>query len=293
MPMKSLLLAAATLAALATPAHAIDCRKASTAIEHGICDSQSLKAADAALGQAYGQILKPADGDAEVHAMLVASQKRWLAARDEAFADPKDEHWGDENPWRGKLLNAIRSRTEDLGKKSAADPKQFDLVARVLQQRQFTARFTGGAFAGFATGCEFLPGSRESWADSYGCFGTRSYQNNNRVCSVSEDWATYAVYETRTVADVVDGKLKTVATCSVGGNGDDSACPDADDTSDSGARWNLQPKAGEAGASAAPPALAKIDAEAGGAEDDQPWLRACLTDTGYPAADPTSDGSRK
>jgi uncharacterized protein YecT (DUF1311 family) len=289
MSLKSLLLAAATLTALASPAYAIDCGKASTAIEHAICDTRSLKAADAALGQAYAQILKAADGDAEIHAMLVASQKRWLAARDEAFADPKDEHWDDENPWREKLLQAIRSRTEDLGKKSAADPKQFDLVARALQQRQFAARFTGGPFAGFATGCEFLPGSRESWADHYGCFATRSYQNNNRVCSVSEDWATYSVYETRTVADVVDGKLKTVATCSVGGFGEESACPDGSDTA---ARWNLQPKADESGASAAPSPL-KVDAEAGGAEDDQPWLRACLTDTGYPAADPASDGSRK
>jgi hypothetical protein len=150
-------------------------------------------------------------------------------------------------------------------------------------------RFTGGAFAGFATDCEFLPGSRESWADHYGCFATRSYQNYNRVCSVSEDWATYSVYETRTVADVVDGKLKTVATCSVGGFSGDSACPDGSDTE---ARWNLQPKADKSGASAAPSPL-KVDAEAGGAEDDQPWLRACLTDTGYPAADPASDGSRK
>jgi uncharacterized protein YecT (DUF1311 family) len=297
---KSLLLAAATLAALAAPAYAIDCSKASTVIEHGICGNKGLKAADAALGQAYVQIVKAAGGDAEIRAMLVASQKRWLAARDEAFADPKNEHWDDENSWRGKLLHAIRSRTEALAKRSATDPKQFDLIAGALLQRQFAARFTGGAFAGFETECEFLPGSNQSWADDYGCFGTRTYQNHDRVCSVNEDWATYSVYETRTIADVVGGNLKTIATCSVGGFGGAPDCPDAED---SAARWTLQPKDADAGnpAGGAPDGgsaatdsspLPKIDVEAG-LDDGTPWLNACLTDKGYPPADPAGDGSGK
>jgi len=88
------------------------------------------------------------------------------------------------------------------------------------------------------------------------------------------------------VANVVDGKPKVIATCSVDGVEGDAACPDNGNPSDKSRRWNIQPK------SASPqPSLPKIDAEAG-PDDDAPWLRACLTDGRYPLADPTSDGRR-
>jgi uncharacterized protein YecT (DUF1311 family) len=301
MSLKSLLLAAATLAALASPAHAIDCSKASSAIEHGICGDKGLKAADAALGQAYGQIVKAAAGDAEIHAMLVASQKRWLAARDETFADPKDEHWTDDTPWRGRLLDAIRSRTNALARRSTTDPKQFDLIERAQAQRQFAARLSGGSFAGFETRCDFFPDTPASWADHYECYSTRYYRNADRVCSVGEDWATYRQYQTRSIGRLVDGKLTPVATCDVDGDSD-STCPDASNDSDTKARWNLQPKVDDAGPSTLPPDLSRLDADAAGSmvegepagtKDDEPWLHACLTDSSYPSADPTSDGSRK
>jgi uncharacterized protein YecT (DUF1311 family) len=300
MSLKSLLLAAATLAALASPAYAIDCGKASTAIEHGICGDKDLKAADAALGQAYAQIVKAAAGDAEIHAMLVASQKRWLAARDDTFANPKDDHWTDETPWRGRLLDAIRNRTDDLGRRSATDPKQFDLIERAQAQRQFAAQLTGGTFAGFATDCEFFPDTPGSWADHYECFSTRYYRNNDRVCSAGEDWATYRQYQTRSIAKVVDGKLTPIASCDVNGDSD-STCPDAANDSGTKARWNLQPRVDDT-ASTLPAGLTKLDADAegsmvegepAGTKDDEPWLHACLTDSSYPTADPTSDGSGK
>jgi uncharacterized protein YecT (DUF1311 family) len=288
--MRSLQLAAAALLAFATPAHALDCGKASTRLERAICGDTRLKAADAAMGQAYAGILKDAGGDAEIRAMLVASQRRWVAARDEALGNP--DSWpedADPETWRGKILAAMQDRTDTLNQRDAEDPLQFPLIARAQDQRQFAAQFTGGPFAGFETRCQFFPSRAGSWADYYSCFATSRYQNNDRVCSVDQDWATYGVTETRSVADVVDGKLKPVASCAVDG-ASDSTCPDIANPRNPEARWNLQPK-GEA--TAAPsPALAKLDAEAatGGSRI---WLYTCLNDPGFPTADPFFDGRGK
>jgi uncharacterized protein YecT (DUF1311 family) len=296
MTTRSLLLAAAALFALSSPALALDCGKASTKLEHAICGDKRLKAADAAMGQAYGQILKAAAGDAEIRDMLVASQRRWLAARDEALGDPAgwpEDADRDPDTWHAKILTAMQDRTNALKERSNTDPQQFALIATAQAQRRFLGQFTGGPFAGFETRCEFFPTRSGSWADYYGCFATRTYQNHDRVCSVDEDWATYRAYETRSIADVVDGKLKPVASCALDGD-TDSTCPDGATGDNPEARWNLQPKAADAGtAGATPPALPKLDAEAAGTLDDSPWLHACLTDPSYPKADPASDGSVK
>lgn len=286
MTMKSLLLAAAALLALSGPALALDCGKASTRLERAICGDKRLKAADAAMGQAYSQILKAAAGDAEIHEMLVASQRRWLAARDRRLAGPEEDE--DDAAWHARLLKAMRDRADALGERSRTDPKRFDLIATAEAQRRFAAQFTGGPFAGYSTDCDFLPSQGLSGApDTYGCFAARFYQNKDRVCSVAEDWASGSVYETHSVADVVDGRLKTVAICTVGSTGGQPACPDEDRDAD--ARWNVEPR-GEAAARSLP----QIDAEAGGGpDDDAPWLRACLTDRSYPLADPASDGTPK
>jgi uncharacterized protein YecT (DUF1311 family) len=293
MTTRSLLLAAAALLALSSPALALDCGKASTRLEHAICGDKRLKAADAAMGQAYSQILKAAAGDAEIRDMLVASQRRWIAARDKILGDPAD--WpedADRDPdtWHDKILTAMRDRTQVLKERSRTEPQQFSLIERAQDQRRFTSQFTGGPFAGFETRCEIFPTRMGSWADYYACFATRHYQNNSRVCSVDEDWATYRTYETRSVADVVDGELKPVASCALDGD-TDSTCPDKATRDNPDARWNLQPKAEHARAAA--PALAKLDAEAVGDEERSAWLQTCLTDPGYPTADPTSDGTTK
>jgi len=299
MTMRSLLLAAAALLALSAPALALDCGKASTKLERAICGDKRLKAADAAMAQAYAQILKAAAGDAEIHEMLVASQRRWLAARDQDLGDP--ESWPEDadrdvDTWHDKILSLMQDRTNVLKDRSKTEPGQFSLIAEAQAQRRFLARYTGGPFAGFETRCEIFPTHAGSWADYYSCFATRTYQNHDRVCSVDEDWATYRTYETRSIADVVDGKLKPVASCAVDGN-NDSTCPDGPASDNPEARWNLQPKAEEAGnagsADAKAAALPKLDAEAWGSLDDTPWMRACLTDPDYPKADPTSDGTPK
>ncbi|WP_448954082.1 lysozyme inhibitor LprI family protein [Labrys neptuniae] len=272
-------LAFAAIAAFAAPASAIDCKKASTAIERRICADKSLRRADAALGAAYGKLLKASD-DPQIRTMLVESQKNWLARRDLRLGDDAS---GEDGPGNN-LLKAIEARTADLSEASKTDAKLPRLIEIALKQRQFNAQFTGGPFAGYSADCDFLPGGG---AQTYSCMGTRSYQNKDRVCSQTTDFATNALYTTQTVAEVVDGKLKTIATC--GDENGNSPCPDGSASTER--RWTLQPAAADTG-NTADKALPKISADLG-EDEDQPWLRACLTDKNYPQADPTSDGSRK
>lgn len=60
-----------------------DCRKASTAIERGICADRDLAEADRQLGSAYQSTLVRA---AESRGRLAASQRAWLARRDRGCA---------------------------------------------------------------------------------------------------------------------------------------------------------------------------------------------------------------
>ncbi len=53
-------------------------------IDKKICDNASLKAADAAIGQAYAALLKETP-DPEIRAMPVSSQRRWIAARNDVL----------------------------------------------------------------------------------------------------------------------------------------------------------------------------------------------------------------
>ncbi|MGU3547026.1 lysozyme inhibitor LprI family protein [Methylobacterium sp. A52T] len=229
---------AATLLAPSS-ARAIDCRKAASPLERMICADPALRKADAALGAAYSGLLHSTD-DAEIRAMLIASQKRWVAARDTWLGDL------DAADARAVVLKAIRARTEDLSGRSKSDPARPHWIAAALRQRAFAARFTGGPFAGFDTACDFLPVGRDR---VYGCFGSRRYQNGDRVCTLSDDWASGHTSETRTVARVVDGAARTVATCTIGG-GDDAECPGPDNAD---GRWARPAAPAAAGAAAAPP----------------------------------------
>lgn len=285
--MKRLAFSIAALTVLHTlPAHAIDCKKASTSIERRICADKSLRQADAAMGVAYARILK-ASQDPEIRAMLIESQKHWLARRDLRL-DQEDgaegaEDSGEEAP-KNNLLKAIQARTADLAEFSKTDAKLPRLIEIALKQRRFNAQFTGGPFAGYSADCDFLPSGSDQ---IYTCLGTRTYQNEDRVCSVTTDFATNALYITQTVAEVSDGKLKTIATC--GDENGSSPCPDGQPSADR--HWTLQPAA-TANASGTNTPSPKISADLG-EDEDSPWLRACLTDKSYPLADPASDSSKK
>ncbi|MCA8256330.1 lysozyme inhibitor LprI family protein [Burkholderia sp. AU31624] len=274
--MKPTLQHAACVALLftAASAHAIDCQKAGNRVEHTICADEKLKAADAEMGKAYTAVMQQAGNDSELRAMLVRSQKRWLAARDKRFADPVDFPGApNAKALRASLLQAIRQRTETLSERGKAAPR---LLETALAQRTFLTQFTGGPFAGFETRCDFLPHDGQL---SYGCFSERRYQNQDRICTLQDDWASGGYYETRLVGNVVQGRLETVAACGDGSEGG-SPCPDADETRKAAAGWNLHPGR----PALTPTALPKLDAEAELGTEDTGWLRACLTDSRYPRA---------
>lgn len=267
---KPLLLASLFMAS--APALAINCGKASSAVEKLICSDKKTVAADAELNRAYSAILKQAP-DADVRTMLMDSQKRWVEARDKALdrliTDPdavSDEKTVGEIA-RELILNRAAQFKET--KKGSTTP---DMISRTVQQKQFQAQFTGGAFAGYSTSCDVLP---RDYVD-YACFAIRHYQNNDRVCSVDESWASGAVYVKRYVANVVAGKPKVIASCSF--NSSDEACVSVGDTK---ANWNRQPKAPDYVYASKP--LPKIDGEVD-ASDDFEWVKACLTDPAYPPA---------
>lgn len=266
------LLCVAGLFALAAPAYAIDCAKAASAVEKLICSDRKTVSADAELNRAYAALLKQAP-DGDIRAMLAHNQKRWIAARDEALAnliqDPGAVPEGKTAAAVAREL--IRDRTAELQttRKGAALP---DLISRAVSQQQFQAQFTGGAYAGYSTSCDFLPGEHAY----YGCFATRHYQNKDRICSVDEYWATGSVYTKRYVANVVGGKPRVIASCSFSSS--DEACASVGDTP---AKWNRQPEQPEYVYASEP--LPKIDGEIDGS-DDYEWAKACLTDPAFPGA---------
>ena len=264
------------LLASAAAAHAIDCRKASTPVERSICADEKLKVADAEMGKAYAAVMQQAGNDADLRAMLVRGQKRWIEARDKRFADPQDFAGAPNGKTlRASLLKAIRQRTKTLSEPNEANRATPRLLETALQQRKFLAQFTGGAFAGFETRCDFLPGGQEL---SYGCFSERRYQNRDRVCTLMDDWASGGIYQTRLVGNVVQGRLETVAAC---GDGSEvgSPCPDTvNEARKASAGWNLHPGL----PAEAPKALPKLDAEVELGAEDTAWLHACLTDRRYP-----------
>ncbi|MGE8673179.1 MAG: lysozyme inhibitor LprI family protein [Achromobacter kerstersii] len=260
------------LFALSAPAMAINCAKAGTAVEKLICSDKKTVAADAKLNRAYQAILKLAPDDS-IRAMLVASQKRWLEARDRALdrllTDP--DGVPDDKSMSEIARELIENRIgqfQESGRGTVAPT----MIRQAQQQQTFQSRFTGGAFAGYWTTCDVLPGDDVDYA----CFAIRHYQNNDRVCSVDESWASGSVYTKRYVANVVDGKPHVIASCSF--SSADEACATVGDTK---ANWNRKPEAPQYVYADKP--LPKLDGEID-ASDDTEWVQACLTDPAYPPA---------
>lgn len=275
--------AIAGIAVLPSLAQAMDCAKASSPLEHLICTDPQLVRADADMGKAYTALLKQAASDAQIHTMLVASQRRWVAARDNSFGDLSNSVNGQTGEGYSKaaqrkiVLQAIKARTAQLAEVTPGGTPQPQLIQAALAQRKAASAYTGGPFAGFSTSCDFLPHSGEY---SYGCFATHFYQHHNRVCSVTQDWASGAVYETRAVANVVGGKAVLTATCKLG----DSECSGADSQ---GSGWHTRPDELDADMQReyephGSQVLPAVDAEVH-EEDQAAWLHSCLTDPHYPA----------
>ena len=71
----------------AAPAHALDCQRASTAIEKAICADPAARDADADLGKTFDALRASLDPKAKPQ--LVAAQVAWLGLRDSNCADQK------------------------------------------------------------------------------------------------------------------------------------------------------------------------------------------------------------
>ncbi|MFD4841392.1 lysozyme inhibitor LprI family protein [Achromobacter sp. NPDC058515] len=265
------LLCLAGLFTLSAPAWAIDCKKASSAVEKLICSDRNTVSADAELNRAYNAVLKQAPGG-DIRAMLVDSQKRWVAARGRALDTliGTPDALPDEKSAGEILRELIRNRTAEL-KETGKGASLPAIIGRAISQQKFQSQFTGGAHAGYWTSCDVLPRDYRNYA----CFAIRHYQNNDRVCTVDESWASGRVYTNRYVANIVDGKPKVVASCSF--SSEDEACSDTEGK----AKWNWKPEQPDYVYSAKP--LPKIDGEIHDSDDFE-WARACLADAAYPPA---------
>jgi uncharacterized protein YecT (DUF1311 family) len=263
----------ALVLAHASPAHALDCTKASSPVEKSICETPELKKADAAMSAAYFKLLGETT-DAEFHEALIRSQRRWLQVRSRGVPriDGEEE---DEPDDRKVLLQITQDRRDFL---AGTRP-----IRTMEQQRKIASKDGGGAFAGYEGSCEFLPPHYGHWG--YVCWITTHRQHKDRICSVGEDWASGHTTEHRLVSVVNNGDPKAVASCYTGYAG--LICPDPENIEEIGAaaHWNTNPRPSTT--DLRPPranSLWKYDPE-GPAGADEPWMQDCLFAPTYPPPD--------
>ena len=265
----------------ATPAAAMQCARASTPLEKTLCSDGQLGAADRAMAKAYFTLLRKVD-DPSIRTSLVASQRRWLAARERDLGELDRADGMDKRTQRSILLAVTRQRTRDLQARTEGQP-QF--VATALRQRALTSAYSGGPFAGYRVECSFIPSQRDDHKMYYSCFGSHAYQHGNRVCSQDEDFASYMLVTTRAVGRVEKGHLMPVATCAFGGN--DQSCPDAD--ADQLDAWNTHPTTTQFQTGYGEGPRLEVDPDLDTGDEDPDWLSRCLTTPSYP---PSATGGR-
>ncbi|MDN7488172.1 lysozyme inhibitor LprI family protein [Burkholderia sp. AU45274] len=231
---------------VAVPAFAMDCAKAVQSIEKRICANSILRAADSRMNSAYAGALKAAP-DTAIRDMLVRSQRRWISARNNRL----DADYEGRPLAVDEVRKAIDRRTAVL-----ADQSNKGLIARAQAERQWLAKYTGGPLTGFDANCDFIPDDATGAHVSYACFGAVHVQHRARVCSQSEDWATGAVYQYRSVSTADGGKVRPVAYCEAQAHG--SAC----DTGGAHSAWMRAGASGGDNRASAPVAgLPQLDAE--------------------------------
>jgi uncharacterized protein YecT (DUF1311 family) len=190
--------------ASSSPVEALDCAKASSRVDKLICATPELKKADEAMSAAYFKLLHDT-ADPEFHEALIRSQQRWLKVRShgpDRFGAAEDDKIDD----REVLLGMTDQRLEFL---------QTPLLVQTMEQeREVTLKDSGGAFAGYKTGCNLRPPPYGHW--TYECLGDAYRQHHERVCSAETEWASGHTTEYRRVSILKDGKPKLMATCSIG-----------------------------------------------------------------------------
>lgn len=268
-----------------TPTLAMHCAQARTRLERRICSDARLSAADRTMGKAYFTLLH-AISDPSMRTSLIQSQRRWLAARESDLGNLADQDDIDERTLRNIVLTATQQRTKNLRARSDGRPL---FVARMLKQRALAGAYSGGRFAGYQVRCTFIPEQRDSRAFQYDCFGSHAYQNGDRVCAESNDFASYTLVTTRAIGNVENRHLKPVASCAFGGN--DRTCPD--DRTDSTRAWNTHPTEQQFQAGYGDGPRLDVDPDLPNDDDDQAWYRRCLTEPSYPLSSPGTASSGK
>lgn len=267
----------------ATPAAAMQCARASTPLEKIVCSDRQLAAADQAMADAYFKLLHAID-DPSIRTSLIASQRRWLAARESDLGELDRAEGMDKRAQRTILLAVTRQRTRDLQERSGGRPR---FVATALRQRALASAYSGGPFAGYRVACSFIPDRRDDRKMYYSCFGGHAYQHGDRVCSQSEDFASYTVVTTRAVGRVENGHLKLVATCDFGGS--DKSCPD--DDADRLRAWNTQPTTEQFQTGYGDGQRLEVDPDLGTGDEDADWLSRCLLTPSYPPVSTAGDST--
>ena len=134
-------LAAVGIAATAAPARAMDCAKARTPIELAICANDKLKAEDARLSQRYFAALKEAKADGFLkdgksqHDALIASQREWLARRDQVCGGMPADRIG------ACIADLMRKRTRELS--SIGQGEEIPAEGLMLGNEKLTVAATG------------------------------------------------------------------------------------------------------------------------------------------------------
>jgi hypothetical protein len=148
------------------------------------------------------------------------------------------------------------------------------------QERKIAAQDSGGKFAGYKNGCNFLPPPYADWA--YICWSEMHRQHHDRICSSATEWASGHTTEYHLVSVLKNGTPDVVAACSTGYASTDAQCPDPDDDAETKAisHWNTKPEASDY--LPKPDDLWKYDPDVEPDFIAQAWMNDCVSAATYP-----------
>lgn len=265
-----------------TPAQALDCAKATGAVETLFCADPKLIQADKEMAAEYFKLLRKAT-DKEFHEALIRSQRRWLEVRSHGADRFGVAEFVDKTDDSEVLLKMTRDRLNFL---RTAEP-----VHAMEEQRKILLNDGGGVFAGYETTCTLWPPPYGDW--SYGCQAAIHRQHNDRICSSVTEWASGHTTEYRFVRALRGGVPRLLATCSTGYASTSEQCPDADNDAKTKtiAHWNTAPRLDDWASHA--DRLRQYDPDVEPSDINQPWFRECLLSPIYPPQDISRPSSEK